>query len=165
MADGKQQHPAETAFRGAIDATGHLQWKAGLQAIKRAEGGGQIVGQDPKLLLGGAMIDDDCLKAYPSASRWDYVIGCRRANEPVAHFIEVHSATPSGVSEVEKKWTWLRDYLQGDTRKGLAKLKREFHWVASGKINIPQHTPQFKRLQASLRPSGLKGPVKHLSLA
>jgi hypothetical protein len=159
----KEDIPGVT-FRNAIGSANHLKWKIGLQVIKRSEGGGQISGGEPERLLGGAAIDDDCLMAYPNANRWDYVIGYRRSRKLVAYFIEVHSAETSDVSKIEKKLEWLREFLRQDAQKELAALVREFHWVASGRINIPKHLPQFKRLQTTLRKLGLKGPAKQLVL-
>lgn len=152
------------AFQQAVDTAEHLQWHDGLQAVKKSEGGGQIVARDHDRLLGGACIDDDCKSAYPTANRWDYVIGYRRANKPVAYFIEVHSAETSEVSVVEKKLAWLRLFLSADEQASLARLDREIHWVASGRIAIPKHTPQFRRLNSTLRALGLKGPTRSLEL-
>jgi hypothetical protein len=82
----------------------------------------------------------------------------------VAHYIEVHSAETSEVAEIERKLDWLERFLQDDAQRGLAALPRAYHWVASGRINIPQHTPQYKKLQTSLRKRGLNGPIKSLVL-
>lgn len=164
MPKGKKQDSASVAFKKCIDTAGHLQWKAGLQAIKASEGGGQISGENSKHLLGGAAVDEDCKTAYPNANRWDYVVGYDRSKTAVAYFIEVHSAETSGISEVAKKLAWLREFLQQDAQARLAMLPREFHWVASGRINIPKHVPQFKLLQTTLRKLGLKGPAKQLIL-
>jgi hypothetical protein len=155
---------ASGSFRQAIEVADHLLWKPGLTAIKKSEGAGKIDG-NPKFMLGGACIDDDCKAAHAHGSRWDYVIGYQRSHEAIAHFIEVHSAETSEVSAVEKKLHWLRDLLAKDAQEPLAKLTSEYHWVASGRINIPRHLPQYKKLQTTLRKLGLKGPVKHLTLA
>ena len=164
MPKAKEEDAAALAFRHALDAASHLQWKAGLQAIKKSEGGGQIEGAAPNALLGSAAIDEDCLKAHPSASRWDYVIGYRRNKKAIAYFVEVHSAETSQVSKIESKLRWLREFLLEETQSELAHLPREIHWVASGRINIPKHLPQFKRLETTLRKLGLKGPTKQLVL-
>lgn len=163
----KNQPPPESpgaAFRSAIAATGRLHLQAGLQAIKADEGRGQISASDPRAVLGSAMIDDDCKPAYPNDSRWDYVIGYDRSKRAVAYFIEVHSAETSDVSKVADKLTWLRRYLNEDSQRALAAIPHEHHWVASGRINIPEHTPQFKRLNGNLRKLGLRGPVKSLEI-
>jgi hypothetical protein len=156
-----------TKFRRAIEQAEHLHWKPGLSAITSSEGKGQVVPADAKSLLGSAAIDTDSQsvkeKFFSQGARWDYVVGVQRTRD-VAHFIEVHSADTSGVSEVEKKLFWLFEFLQRAPQEQLAGLARELHWVASGRINIPKHLPQFKKLETKLRKLGLKGPVKHLDL-
>jgi hypothetical protein len=157
---------AAAVFDEALRETSpRLDLKPGLRAIKKGEGHGQIVAEKPKQLLGSAAIDDDCLSAYPNANRWDYVVGYERGGKAVAYFIEVHSAQTSGVSEMEKKLQWLRGFLGEAPQKKLAALYREYHWVASGKINIPRHLPQYKHLNTTLKKAGLCGPVKQLTLA
>ncbi|HKQ70788.1 MAG TPA: hypothetical protein VJT73_15685 [Polyangiaceae bacterium] len=164
MGRSKDGHALIATFREAIEAASHLKWRAGLQAIKNREGGGQISSDDPERVLGGATIDDDCLKAYPTANRWDYVVGYRRPHQVLAYFIEVHSAETSEISKVEQKLHWLRQFLRQETQEALAKLPREFHWIASGRINIPKHVPQYKRLVTTLRTLGLRGPTRQLKL-
>jgi hypothetical protein len=165
MIDRRRERASMPTFKACIAATQHLEWRPGLQAITSAEGGGQVTGQDPGSLLGGAAIDTDSRALHPNASRWDYVIGYARASGAHAYFIEVHSAETTDVSVVEKKLKWLLDdYLRADSQQALAKLPRELHWVASGRINIPQHLPQYRKLQTTLRKRGLRGPVKQLTL-
>ena len=65
---------------------------------------------------------------------------------------------------MEDKLRWLRDYLHAEPQCELADLKREIYWVASGPVNIPRHTPQFRKMNTTLRKRGLKGPVKSLRL-
>jgi len=153
------------AFQQAVHAAEHLRCQEGLRAIKQDEGGGQISAKDPKRLLGSASMDVDCKPKYPNDARWDYVIGYERSKKVIAYFVEVHSAETSGVSEIADKLAWLHEYLGRDAQAPLAKLGREIHWVASGRVNIPKHTPQFKRLSTSLRKLELRGPSKHLELA
>jgi hypothetical protein len=43
-------------------------------------------------------------------------------------------------------------------------MDREYHWVASGRINIPQHVPQYRLLKTTLRKAGLRGPFERLVL-
>ena len=154
-----------SAFRDAIEAADHLRWRGGLQAVKRGEGKGQIVARDSLCLLGSADIDGDCTAAQPNSERWDYVIGYNRFGKAVAHYVEVHSAQTSEVSKIEGKLQWLLDFLRQDHQQELKRLPAEFHWVASGRINIPRHTPQFRRLKTSSRLRCLKGPVKSLQLS
>jgi len=160
----RPQPTAEDQFRDAIAATKRLKLRAGLQALKDGEGKGQISGKDPRSIVGSVAIDDDCRPIYPNDCRWDDVIGYARAGRAVAHFVEVHSAETSEVSKIFEKLTWLNDYLQKAPQSKLAALPRKYHWVASGRINIPAHTPQFKRLNASRHKLDLHGPVKSVEL-
>ena len=145
------------SFEQAIEAAEHLNLIAGLGAVKRGEGRDRI-SVEPERLLGSVNIDDDCRGAYPSASRWDYVIGWRSEGRECAVFVEVHSAETSDVSKVEKKLSWLIDFLNRESQAKLHALPRQIHWVASGRVNIPRHLPQFKKLQTTLRAKGLSGP-------
>jgi hypothetical protein len=157
--------PPAKAFRDAIDAAEHLQFEPGLGAIAAAEGADRSRASDARSLLGSAFIDRDCTKAEPHAHRWDYVVGHRRAGVAMAHFVEVHSAETSEVSAVERKLRWLLGFLGRSAQHALATLGREIHWVASGRVNIPKHTPQFRRLNTTLRKLGLRGPMTRLDLA
>jgi hypothetical protein len=157
---------AQAAFREAIDEAECLSWKQGLTAIVRSQGGGQITAADTRRVLGGAFIDEDCEHADfgKSKPRWDYVIGYARDQFAVAFYIEVHSAETSEVRKMAAKLEWLLDYLNRGQQTKLAKLKREIHWVASGRFNIPKNTPQYRFLKTELRKRGLQGPVSQLQL-
>ena len=126
------------------------------------------MGQRIELPLGAVAtvvaIDDDCQSSYPHANRWDYVVGYERTEQAIAHFIEVHSAETSEVGTVEKKFQWLLDFLAAEEQTHLRKLPAEFHWVASGRVNIPKHTPQYKKLFVTLPKRGLKFAGKELVL-
>jgi hypothetical protein len=164
MSGASGNAPADL-FDTAIRTTNpRLLLKPGLQAIKKREGHGQIVADDPQRLLGSAAIDDACRPAYPRDERWDYVIGYNRAGRAFAHFVEVHSAETSEVSKMERKLRWLRDFLLQPSQRKLAALDHEFHWVASGRFNIPQHLPQYRTLTTTLKKAGLRFPVKKLVL-
>lgn len=155
---------ATQAFGAAIAEAEHLQLRPGLQALVRSEGASQVLASNPKKLLGSANIDRDCRAAHPQATRWDYVIGYERSGEPVAHFVEVHSAETSEVSKMSRKLNWLCEYLAQPPQAKLARLRREFHWVQSGRFNIPKTTPQYRLLQTTLRKRGLNWPVARLTL-
>jgi hypothetical protein len=159
----KRALPKET-FREAISTCPPLRLREGLQAIKKSEGKGQISAANLEQLLGSVAIDDDCLSEHPNASRWDYLVGYDRNGQAIAHFIEVHYAETSDVSVVEKKFDWLQTYLGSAGHEQLKSLPAEYHWVASGRVNIPQHLPQYKKLQTTLRKRGLRFPVKVLVL-
>jgi hypothetical protein len=152
-----------TSFSHAVERAEHLRLRAGLAAVTKAEGKERIEAAGA-VILGSVDIDDDCRSAFPNHNRWDYVVGVARSNRQLAYFIEVHSAESSAVSKMEKKLRWLLEYLQRPKQTELQRLSREIHWVASGRVNIPKHVPQFKRLQTTLRPAGLQGPTTRLTL-
>jgi hypothetical protein len=154
---------AEPSFKRAIEMAEHLELVPGLGALKKGEGRDRIrVGAGA--LLGSVNIDDNCRAAYSQDHRWDYVIGARRSRAEVAIFVEVHSAETSEVSKMEHKLSWLQSFLRRDQQTALAALPREIYWVASGRVNIPKHLPQYKKLQTTLRAQGLLGPVTQLDL-
>ncbi len=159
----KRPKIAAPTFKAAILAAEHLTLLKSLDAVKPGEGKGQIhVAADR--LLGSVQIDDDCLIAYPNANRWDYAIGVKIDKKEHAIFVEVHSAETSNVFDLEKKLNWLLAYLARDKQELLRKLPRQIHWVASGRVNIPKHLPQYRKLQTTLRKKGLLGPVSQLQL-
>lgn len=159
---GKAGDPGKT-FRHAVETADHLVHREGMQALK--EGKGQVVAAETSSLLGGVNMDDDCRDARPNDNRWDYLVGVKRSKHAVAFFIEVHSAETSEVSKIEKKLQWLLDFLERPAQSTLKSIPREVHWVASGRINIPKHLPQYKKLQTTLRARGLLGPIKQLKVA
>lgn len=144
------------SFQAAVEAADHLVLKPGLSAVKKGEGKARIV-QGSSEITGSVAMDDDCRRAYPNDARWDYVIGVQAKKTTTAFFVEVHSAETSEVRKMEAKLEWLLQYLQGDSQEALRKLPRQLHWVASGRVNIPRNTPQFKRLR-----NGLLGQLQSL---
>jgi len=162
----KAASPKTAAFALAVEAAEHLTLVDGLGAITGSEGKGQIVPGNATVESSVA-VDEDCREAYPNHARWDYLVGATKpkATLPHAFFIEVHSAETSEVSKMEAKLDWLLQFLARPKQAALAKLPRSFHWVASGRINIPRHLPQYKKLVVTLRKRGLLGPHKQLTLA
>ena len=151
------------SFERAIEEAEHVSLIRGLGALKRGEGKGRIVA-DSGALIGSVDIDESCRAAYPNDNRWDYVIGLRSGKGDAAVFVEVHSAETSAVSTMEHKLEWLLRFLSRGRQRSLNDLPREIHWVASGRVNIPQHLPQYKKLVTTLRLRGLQGPVTQLAL-
>jgi hypothetical protein len=155
-------------FEQAIAAAKPLQLKAGLKAIKKGEGKGQIGAKDPKRILGSVAIDEDLKKTKADAedNRWDYVIGYDLAGKAVAHFVEVHGAASGhDISKMQDKLQWLVDFLQRPSQSRLAKLPRSIHWLASARNDIKPHWPQYRDLVHMRSKHDLKGPVKQLELA
>jgi hypothetical protein len=163
---GRGANANRNRFNAAIQAAECLTLVQGLGAVERGEGRGRIVANGATL-LGSVHIDHAC-KDHPDfaqSCRWDYVIGVERPAGDVAYFVEVHSADTSGVSEVRKKLDWLlREYLERDPQKALKALLREVHRVASGRVNIPKHVPEYRQIQTTLRARGLRGPSERLVL-
>ncbi len=147
-------------FASAINEACHLQLRPGLKAVR--EGRGRISAKDPRCVLGSASIDEDCTAAYPNACRWDYVIDYQRRGQAIAHFVEVHPAEASAVAEVLRKFRWLQDYLSERAQRRLAGIPGACHWVASGRINIPKHLPQYKVLTTAMGKVGV--PLEKLVL-
>lgn len=152
------------AFRDAVDQAEFLRYRVGLSAIVRGEGKGQITASDNASVLGSVNVDTDCKSAFRKANRWDYAIGYSRSDGPVVFYVEVHCAHSHNVGEMAKKLTWLIDFLNREANRALSLLDREYWWVASGKVNIPKHVPQYRRLQTLGSKHGLQGPKKHLQL-
>ncbi len=160
----KEARSSADVFRTAINSAEHLKYEAGLLAIRRGEGKGQIRAEDPGKVLGSCNMDLDCRSAFPNANRWDYVIGYDRHHEAIAFYVEVHSAISNQVSQMAKKLDWLNAFLLRDTNTKLQRLQREYHWVASGRVRIPRHTPQYRALQRLRSARKLQGPAKELVL-
>jgi len=163
MAASKTPKQSTRKFKTVIETIQVLRYRGGLLAIPKKEGRGRISAKIPSHLLGSVNIDKDCAKDEPQANRWDFAIGYHRSAGPFVYFVEVHSATTSEVSCIEKKLAWLEEYLRRDSCASLSKLPRELHWVASRNVKIPKNTPQYRRLPF-LRKRGLNGPVERLKL-
>ena len=165
MAKRNRESSPRNVFKEAIDEADHLRLQDGLAAVKRGEGKGRICAKDSNQVLGIADIDGDYRRAAPNANRWDYVIGYGRSGQVVAYFVEVHSAMTSEIAKIAKKLDWLvQELLQNEKNAKLAALPREIHWVASGKVKIPQHTSQYRFLRTTLRKKKLHGPSKQLTM-
>lgn len=164
MTAPKKRIAPKDTFRDAVTTCKPLKLRDGLQAVKKGEGKDRISASNPDHLLGSVNIDDDFQATHPNANRWDYVVGYDRGGTAIAHFIEVHSAETSEVSTVEKKFQWLLEFLAAPGHERLRGLSSEFHWVASGRVKIPPHLPQSKKLHVTLRKRGLKFSGKNLIL-
>jgi len=161
----KSKSKAQRRFDQAVLDAEWIASVRGLGAIKKSEGKKRVSVAQEIALLGSADIDGACRDVHPQANRWDYLVGVERSGEPVVHYVEVHSAETSEVSVLEKKLAWLRgEYLGRAAQEKLKTLTSEFHWVASGRVNIPKTTPQYRYLSVTLRSRGLQGPVTSLEL-
>ncbi|MDQ7732006.1 hypothetical protein QT231_04810 [Halomonas sp. SpR1] len=65
------------------------------------------------------------------------------AHDNQLHFVEVHPAHTSEVSQVKKKKEWLTEWLR-DSEVGRLAADKRFHWIASGKIAITKNSKQAR---------------------
>jgi len=136
----------------------------GLQAIKKGEGRGKIKADDQSKVLGSVCLDEDCKKAEPNASRWDYAVGYYRNEASHVFYIEEHAADTHAVREMDRKFQWLKDFLNRESSNELSRLTREYHWLQHAGFHIRKHDPQYKLL-LRLQRGGIKGPVPSVTLS
>jgi hypothetical protein len=134
--------PFEEAVRQTPGLAG--AYRPGLQALENAHRG-KVHCSDTHDLLGSVFVDDALVQRFPDGHRWDYGIGVKKDNLERVVWLEVHSATTHGVSEVLAKLDWLKDWLNNDGVRLRALSSGAYHWVASGRIDIPKNTPQYRR--------------------
>lgn len=140
------------SFRDDVIATSDISgcYQSGLSAIKGSDRSFFRCSRT-RSIQGSVDIDNCLLSKYPSANRWDYVVGY----EDKCFFVEVHPAATSEVSKIIAKKEWLVDWLRSQSSPLLDRV-HSFHWVASGKVAIRKGSRQFNQLNAS----GIKGPKK-----
>ena len=91
-------------FRESVQAAEDLQLKAGLSALKKAEGKSQIRKGKSAKLEGSVDIDGDCLKRYPNSNRWGYVVGVARTMGDTA--VYVGRGAPATIGSVQRASPW-----------------------------------------------------------
>lgn len=129
-------------FQEAVESSKGLEnsFQKGLGALGNHKG---IVHASDTFSINGSVDIDEAMKeAYPNANRWDYTIGY--ADQ--AYFVEVHPADSSQVAVMQEKLTWLKTMLKYELQP-LDKIKanRPYYWVYTNRVNIPKHTPQYRR--------------------
>lgn len=151
---------------GAAPSPVNKAYKPGKQALEQRHRN-KVDCTDPRRLSGSINLDEALAKepGYANQPRWDYGLGHRsESGRETAVWVEVHSATTGEVSKVLRKLEWLRDWLNAEAEQlnklTMAANAPRFVWVASGGIQIPPNSPQFRRLRAS----ALSKPLKHFSL-
>jgi len=93
-------------------------------------------------------IDEYYRVQYPNDNRWDYVVHNNTQNRYV--FIEVHPATTTGVTEVCRKYNWLRDMItvrisELNWYNNIRTLEYYWLWTDNNKLN--KNAPQYKSLK------------------
>lgn len=133
----------KSAFQVAVAATKDVSgcYKDGLKAFEKDHSHKIICDQSK---VEGSLFIDQCLAKKDHGNRWDYAFGYNGK----VYFVEVHSAVTSEVKVVLKKLQWLKDWLNSKAPE-LNKRKATgcYHWLQSGKFDIPPHMPQYKHAQ------------------
>lgn len=138
-----------------------LNFCIGFAAIK--EGRGKITAKDANYLLGSVNIDNDIKSLYPSDNRWDYAIGYKSNGiKEKVYFVEVHTALTSEVKTLLAKADALKNWALKKAPElwNVNGKDKKLYWVASGKIKIPSHTPQYRLLANSV----IEAPKNFLTL-
>ena len=136
-------------FEEAVAGTEELAdaYRVGLGAL-RARDKKRITCNDPRDLGGSLDVDDALSPSRPNDPRWDYGIGTRKGRRrELVVWIEVHPASSRHVRDVLNKLSWLKSWLVASAPL-LNKFRRKFVWVASGRVALPQNSPQRKKLAA-----------------
>jgi hypothetical protein len=126
----------------------------GLQALTSADRA-HVAKRDATRLSGSVNLDATLEPLYPTASRWDYGIGQRRAGKQrdLLHWVEVHPASGGGhVHEVERKAAWLLGWMKQTPLWG---YERRLVWVASGRSAYNARDPS----SGPSRPEASSSPV------
>ncbi len=146
------------------ETIGSLPWPipchTGLNALRKRDKR-SIQCQTSPNALSSVDLDTGLSHIFPQAPRWDYGIACDQPSLCVI-WVEVHPATSGEVRKVARKLKWLRSLVQGHL-SSLRSVPQRFYWVASGRVHIPRHTPQYKHLR-TLQAQGLQGPLKFLDV-
>lgn len=145
------------AFRRAVQNTPQIancyqngKSALGINSVKVREA-------NPRSLSGSVELDACLLRQFPTANRWDYVVGYNN----VAYFMEVHHASTSEVDTMINKLNWLKNWLRTDgTYLDAIKASNPYHWVFTNKNTISKGSTYERRLVRA----GLGMPKRELVL-
>ena len=113
----------------------------GIQALRTPDA--KLIQSKVRAALCDSLDLDAALKGeYPSAPRWDYLLGHSPSNKVVG--LEPHSAKSDEVNLVIRKKKNALDQLKGRTASP-RRVERWF-WVASGSVQFPDIDRTQKRL-------------------
>lgn len=136
----------QPTFQSVVQQTPDISksYKSGLSAIRTGDRKSLQV-KEPRSVDGSVDIDSATKQKYPTASRWDYVIGYKQK----AYFVEVHPANTSNVAEMEAKLKWLQTWLR-DHATILAQYPAgtpKFLWAATKSgIHILKTSPEYRKV-------------------
>ena len=136
-------------FEHALAHTPALKhtYRRGLQGLRSTDRA-RIVCTQTRNLAGSINLDEALAVTYPHSPRWDYGIGIRkRRGAECIVWVEVHQATARGAEEVCTKHSWLKQWLAASAPL-LNDMTSQYVWIASGKVAIPDSSPQRRKLAA-----------------
>lgn len=139
-------------FEKAVKGTPDIEngYKKGLQAL--GANSKYVIATNNSSIEGSVDIDKTTHGKYPTASRWDYVVGY---NE-ILYFIEVHPASSGkNVDEMFAKYNWLKSWLSQNAPLLNAIPNKKFRWIRTGKVAIPNSQTVRKLQQAGISPVGM----------
>jgi hypothetical protein len=137
-------------FKQAVAAAEGLEgaYRSGLGALRHADRN-KVALPNARRLSGSVNLDEALAESRPNDPRWDYGIGVRQGRSPErVVWAEVHPAASSNVKEVLRKLAWLKRWLV-ESAPELQRMPADFVWIASGRVAIPRHAPQFRKLAMS----------------
>ena len=135
-------------FEEAVLATPSISaaYREGLKALREADNN-HIKCNHPRDITGSIALDTHLKKIRPHGdkNRWDYGVGVVKEalDEDEVVWIEVHSTSSGHVSEVLKKFDWLKQWLKDEAPK-LNRMERRFILIASGKVTWQPGSKQRK---------------------
>jgi len=134
-------------FKRAVENTPSIAeaYRPGLQAMEK-EHRDHVAPPDTRLLTGSINLDRALATAMPNAPRWDYGVGLKtRTQSEKAIWIEVHPASSNHIDGILAKLGWLKGWLRTDAPR-LKAMPAEFVWIASGRVSLPPHSPQRRKI-------------------
>jgi hypothetical protein len=143
------------SFRQAVESTpglGQAALRPGLQALGAHSG--RVRCRDTRRLKGSVDVDAALAAADSHGARWDYAVGYRGAGADRVYWIEVHEASPHGVTVVLGKLAWLHAWLEADGHR-LKPLTKQYVWISSGRTTYLRSSQAARRLaQAGVLQAG-----------
>jgi hypothetical protein len=148
------------SFSAAVKNTEILSsaYQRGLQALKHSDKS-RITCANSRNCTGSVDLESALSDSCPNQPIWDYGIGYRTNGlSEMVYWVEVHPASSRNVKDVLNKLAWLINWLRSAPM--LNRLPKRFVWIASGKVALPPHSPQRKRVAQA----GIDFPGGHLTL-
>ncbi len=116
----------------------------------------KVSAQDTSQINGSVDLDKAMKSKYPSANRWDYIVGYNNT----AYFVEVHPAFTKDIEVIEEKLRWLKNELSDDLKPlDEIKARKPYYWIYTNGVHLLKQSPQYKAMVSR----GL-APVKELHL-